>query len=86
LIGSRDAEAAAPPDRRIFKMTRVRLQQLFGRLERKEITYTEELNIFGTSTGVTERVAKGGRQPLAPQGYTWRTVPWTAGPQSVVTK
>jgi hypothetical protein len=47
-------------------MTRVRLQQLFGRLERKEITYTEELNIFGTSTGVTERVAKGGWQPLAP--------------------
>ena len=28
------------PTRRIFKLTRVRLQQLFGRLERKGVTYT----------------------------------------------
>jgi hypothetical protein len=28
------------PTRRIFKMTRVRLQQLFGRLEKKGITYS----------------------------------------------
>lgn len=28
------------PTRRIFKMTRVRLQQLFGRLDRKGITYS----------------------------------------------
>ena len=37
----------------------------------------EQLNIFGTSTGITERVAKGGRLPLAPRGYKWRTAPWT---------
>ena len=36
----------------------------------------EELNIFGTSTGITERLGKGERLPLAPQGYTWRTVLW----------
>lgn len=28
------------PDRRIFKMTRVRIQQLFGRVERRGITHT----------------------------------------------
>jgi hypothetical protein len=38
----------------------------------------EQLN-FGASTGITERVAKGRRLPLAPQGYTWRTAPWTVG-------
>jgi hypothetical protein len=46
----------------------------------------EQLDIFGASTGITERVAKGGRLPLAPQGYTWRQVPWTMGPPSVVAK
>ena len=40
----------------------------------------EQLNIFGLSTGITERVAKGERLPLAPQGYTWRKVFWTLGP------
>ena len=35
-------------DRRIFKMTRVRLQQLFGRLERKGITYS----VGGTRRGL----------------------------------
>ena len=39
----------------------------------------EQLNIFGLSTGITERVAKGERLPLAPQGYTWRKVFWTLG-------
>ena len=34
----------------------------------------EEFNIFGTSTGITERVDKGERLPLAPRGYTWRKV------------
>jgi hypothetical protein len=38
----------------------------------------EEL-IFGASTGITERVGKGERLPLAPRGYTWRTAPWTVG-------
>ena len=32
----------------------------------------EQLNIFGTATGITERVAEGERLPLAPQGYSWR--------------
>jgi hypothetical protein len=36
----------------------------------------EQLN-FGTATGIAERVAKGARLPLAPQGYAWRMVPWT---------
>jgi hypothetical protein len=36
----------------------------------------EELNIFGTSTGITERLGKGEWLPLAPQGYTWRKVLW----------
>ena len=37
----------------------------------------EQLDLFGASTGITERVGKGERLPLAPQGYTWRTAPWT---------
>ncbi len=45
----------------------------------------EQLN-FGTPTGITERVAKGGRLPLAPQGYTWRTIQWAMGPSSVAAK
>jgi hypothetical protein len=40
----------------------------------------EQLNMFGMSTGIAERVAKGGRLPLAPQGYTWRPVFGTMGP------
>jgi hypothetical protein len=46
----------------------------------------EELNLFGTSTGITERVGKGEQFPLAPQGYTWRKVPWTVLVPSVATK
>jgi hypothetical protein len=42
----------------------------------------EQLNIFGTSTGITERVGKGERLPLAPWGYTWRTAPWMVGQPS----
>jgi hypothetical protein len=45
----------------------------------------EEL-IFGASTGITERVGKGERLPLAPRGYTWRTAPWTVGRPSVAAK
>ena len=44
----------------------------------------EELNMFGVSTGITEHVAKGERLPLAPQGYTWRKVVWTADTPSEV--
>jgi hypothetical protein len=39
----------------------------------------EGLNIFGTSAGITERLGKGERLPLAPQGYTWRKVLWKVG-------
>jgi hypothetical protein len=44
----------------------------------------EQLNIFGTSTGITERVGKGERLSLAPppRGYTWRTAPWMVGQPS----
>ena len=44
----------------------------------------EQLNMFGVSTGIAERVGKGERLPLAPPGYTWRTAPWTAAPPSEV--
>jgi hypothetical protein len=40
--------------------------------EAPEAGVYEELNVFGTSTGITERVAKGERLPLAPLGYSWR--------------
>ena len=43
------------PTRRIFKMTRVRLQQLFGRLERKGITYS-----VGTGSGTRRGLASTG--------------------------
>ena len=32
----------------------------------------EQLNIFGTPTGVVEHVREGERLPDAPRGFTWR--------------
>ena len=46
----------------------------------------EQLNMFGVSTGIAERVARGERLPLAPQGYIWRKVVWTVAPPSVAPK
>jgi hypothetical protein len=42
------------PTRRIFKMTRVRLQQLFGQLEKKGITSTAWGRGGGTRRGLVE--------------------------------
>ena len=55
------------PTRRIFKMTRVRLQQLFGRLERKGLTYS-----------VGERDAAGVSAVDVDQSTGWASVILTA--------
>jgi hypothetical protein len=47
------------PTRRIFKMTRVRLQQLFGRLEKKGLTY---------SVGTGSATRRGLKMEGAPEG------------------
>jgi hypothetical protein len=51
-LARKDCHAA---DRRIFKLTRVRLQQLFGRLEKKGITYS-----VGTGSATKRGLKKWG--------------------------
>ena len=51
------------PTRRIFKMTRVRLQQLFGQLERKGITYS-----VGTGSGTRGLASTGAFKSFCDDG------------------
>jgi hypothetical protein len=40
--------------------------------EAPESSKYEQLDVFRIPTGITEHIIRGGRLPLAPQGYTWR--------------